>query len=232
MNLNNSIKLKQFFVKSAFISLFSSCTFLNSATAEVITGTNLSINFESANIVGSGRYINIHRLPVMNTNDGNITHYDASLKFAFHNGELIFERISSAKISPPLNSLNYIPGTYKDTSGSEYTLQEPSYLSGGRLLYTLFKSGFSLQFVSGSPVGNPDIAHREIINSLNDTYSYGLIIDQTCCGVFGDTDKLWLENQLIGVRQNNNNLQITLFTEGSEDFNYQIAGAVLTRVIE
>jgi hypothetical protein len=43
---------------------------------------------------------------------------------------------------------------------------------------------------------------------------------------------LWLENQLIGVRQNNNNLQITLFTEGSEDFNYQIAGAVLTRVIE
>ncbi len=99
---------------------------------------------------------------------------------------------------------------------------------------------FSLQFVTGSPTGHPDIGNREIISGLNDTYSYGLITDETSLGTFGYTGlgKLWQENQIVGVRQSGNNLQITLFSEGvdsegnPQDFSSQRAGAVLTKVIE
>ncbi len=241
MNINIHLsKIRRFIVSGAIVSIMS-CSFVLSAHAEVITGTNLSINFESSRIIGSGRNVNFHRVPVININNGSTTYYDASFKFTLDaNGELVFDRISSTSISPPISSLNYSPGTYRDKSRNTYELQQPSLLSDGRVLYTLFGSGFSLQFVTGSPTGHPDIGNREIISFLNDTYSYGLITDGTTQGgPFRDIYyKLWQENQIVGVRQSGNNLQITLFSEGidsegnPQDFSSQRAGAVLTKVIE
>ena len=211
---------------------------LSSANAEVVTGTNLSVNLESAHIIGSGRNINALRVPVINVDNGITTFFDVSFKLTLDSsGALIFDRFSSASISPPLNSLNFIPGKYLDGIGKEFILEEPSLLSGGRVLYTLSGNSFSLQFVTGSAIGHPDIGGREIATDLNDSHSYGLITDDTVGisssgGVFRATSSFWKQNQLIGVRQNNNNLQITLFSEGTEDFNSQRAGAILTRVVE
>jgi len=217
-----------------------SVVILSSANAEVVTGTSLSVNLESAHIIGSGRNINALRVPVINVDDGTTTFFDVSFKLTLDSsGALVFDRFSSASISPPLNSLNFIPGKYLDGTGREFILEEASLLSGGRVLYTLSGNSFSLQFVTGSAIGHPDIGDREIAASLNNTHSYGLITDDTnntgvFGGVFSATSSLWKQNQLIGVRQNNNNLQITLFSEGnvSEDFSSQRAGAVLTRVVE
>ncbi len=240
MNINIYLsKVRRFIVSGAIVS-FMSCFFVLPAHAEVITGTNLSINFESSRIIGSGRNVNFHRVPVINIDNGSTTYYDASFKFTLDgNGELVFDRISSTSISPPISSLNYSPGTYRDDRDRTYELQQPSLLSDGRVLYTLFGNSFSLQFVTGSATGHPDIGNREIISFLNDTYSYGLITDETNnYGAFDNTTTLWRENQIIGVRQSGNNLQITLFSQGvdsegnPQDFSSQRAGAVLTKVIE
>lgn len=257
MNINIHLsKIRRFIVSGAIVSIMS-CSFVLPAHAEVITGTNLSINFESSRIIGSGRNVNFHLVPVINIDNGSTTYYDASFKFTLDgNGELVFDRISSTSISPPISSLNYSPGTYHDSDRFAYELQLPSLLSDGRVLYTLFGKtrSFTLQFVTGSPTGHPDIGNREIISGLNDTYSYGLITDETPYkdnllpdgyfrnetseGAFYSSSDLWEENQIIGVRQSGNNLQITLFSQGvdsegnPQDFSSQRAGAVLTKVIE
>jgi len=221
-------------------------SFFTPVSAELISGTNFSINFESANIIGSGRNINMHRVPVTDVNTGEITFYDASFKYTFSNDSgLLFEQISSASISPPLSASNLIPGNYlSDNSPAiTYELSEPSILSDGRLFYTLtssFSSGFTAQIVSGDASNHPDIGSREIVNELSPTYTYGIVTSATgCCSssFIGNGDK-WQENHLIGVRQTGSSLSVTLFSQGEDsnglpqDFNAQRDGAVLTRVIE
>ena len=217
-----------------------------SASAELISGTDLSINFESANIIGSGRNINMHRVPVTNINTGETTFYDVSFKFTFSNDSgLLFEQISSASISPALSASNLIPGKYlgENSSTITYELSEPSILEGGRLFYTLKRSGsggFSAQIVSGNATNHPDIGSREITNDLSPTYIYGIVTTAAgCCtsSFIGNGDK-WNVNHLIGVRQTGSSLSVTLFSQGEDsngkpqDFNSQREGAVLTRIIE
>lgn len=60
------------------VSLMSVNTF-----AEVVPGTTFSINFESANVVGSGRNINMHRVPVTDIDSGQTTLFDVAFKFTF-----------------------------------------------------------------------------------------------------------------------------------------------------
>ncbi len=211
--------------------------------AEIITGTEISIHFESAIIIGTGRNINMHRVPVIDTSTGDVAYFDVSFRFSLDNkGELIFDRISSASVSPPLSSSNLIPGNYEDESGYSYVLTEPSFLSDGRSLYVLRGTGycaFSAQIVTGEAEGHPDIGNREIAPHLSSTYIYGIITDQeSWYGNMSDTSYLWLENQLIGLRQSDNTLAITLFSEGvnssgePQDYNSQRAAAVLHQVTE
>jgi len=220
----------------------------NSVSAEVISGTNLSVNFESGHIIGSGRNINMNRVPVVNIDTGETVFYDASFKFTFSpSSGLIFEQISSAAISPPLSSSNLIPGVYQgDVGAAEYTLSEPSLLSDGRLLYTLRRSnttgGFNAQIVTGSTENHPDIGAREIVANLSPTYTYGVIASAASSGdgnsSFRPFNEKWLENQLIGIRQTGDTLSVILFSEGvdsdnePQDFSAQRSGAVLSKVIE
>lgn len=215
----------------------------NISQAEIITGTELSVHFESANIIGSGRNINMHRVPIVDTSTGDTTYMDVSFKFTYNIDEgLIFEQISSINTSPALSSSNLIPGTYKDESGYSFSLSEPSSLSDGRLVYLLRGTGsahFTAQIVTGEAEGHPDIGEREIVPYLSSTYIYGIITDQSDRGNFdSDNDVHWLQNQLIGVRQAGEMLSVILFSEGydsdgnAQDYSSQKAAAVLYLVVE
>lgn len=242
-SLKESIIMKKELV---FIAGMITASVFTTASAEVIDGTGLSVNFESANIVGTGRNINMHRVPVINIDTGATTFYDASFKFTFSQSSgFTFEQISSVGISPPLSASNLIPGKYTgDVSDSViYELSEPSILSDGRLFYTLKNNSgsgdFTAQIVSGDVTNHPDIGSREITASLSSTYTYGIITSQDgrTGGSFLNTTDKWLINQIIGVRQTGSSLSVTLFSQGDsdgqpQDFNTQRDGAVLTRIIE
>jgi len=206
------------------------------AQSEIISGTNLSLHFESAHLIGSGRNININRVPVVDTTTGETTFFDVVFRFTLKEGELVFDKTSSLSISPPLSAALLIPGQYKDQAGYSYTLSEPSMLSESRSLYTLIGfDGFSAQIVTGEPTGHPDIGQREIVTSLSASYIYGLITDKYNLSNGGNlrpTNEFWHENQLIGLRQNSETLSITLFSKGSDDFSTPQEGAVLHRVEE
>lgn len=60
------------------------------AQAEAIPGTNLSVDFQSAHIVGAGRNIDVLRVPVTDLTTNQTTHFDASFRFTFRPNEGLF----------------------------------------------------------------------------------------------------------------------------------------------
>ncbi len=60
--------------------------------AETIPGTNYSIHFESAFIVGAGRNINVYRLPVVNVLTNEVALYDVYFEFVDRKIELTPDR--------------------------------------------------------------------------------------------------------------------------------------------
>lgn len=132
--LKNNLKL--FFIVLIALTGFSN------AFAEQISGTNYSVHFESGNIIGTGRSINMHNIPVIDLGTGTTTFYDLSFEFTFIPGiGLEFIRTSSAALSPPLSASNLITGTYTDEGNKTYVLDGPSSLANNRLLYTLKGNG-------------------------------------------------------------------------------------------
>jgi len=228
----NSLKL--FFM--AFIAL----TGFNNAFAELIPGTDYSVHFESGNIIGTGRSINMHHIPVIDTGTGTTTFYDISFEFTYTPATgLEFNRTSSAALSPLLSSSNLIPGTYKDETGYTFVLDGPSSLPNNRLLYTLSGNAFSTHIITGSVYGHPDIGGRAIIDSLSDTLAYGLI----AVGYGQDTYipngyllRYWPTNGIVGLRQTGNTLTISLYSFRDDgvmtDYSSPKLGVTLTRVPE
>lgn len=237
---------QQFFTS---LGLAVSCALLP-VSAEVIPGTSLSINFESSHIVGSGRNLNMMRIPVTNIDTGEITLIDASFKFTFDpNDGFTFGRIISAAISPPITAVaNVIPGVYISQRGYCYQLEGPTALNANRSLYTfraVFNNGcnantagsFTAQIASGVANGHPDIGEREIVPNLADTYVYGVVAN-------GETDSrpevntTWQANELIGVRQSGEQLILGLFSEGIDnagspvDFKGPRETVILTKLVE
>ena len=220
------------------------------ASAEVIPGTNLSVNFESAHIVGSGRHLNMQRVPVIDIDTGVTTLFDASFKFTFNPTEgLIFDQITSAAVSPPIAVANIISGIYSTQGGFCYILEGPTALDTSRSLYTFrgYKDenicrfsldGFTAQIVSGSANGHPDIGGREIVPNLQDNYVYGFIANKATFSTSFPINLNWEQNELIGVRQSGDQLIIGLFSEGVDnndspnDFKDPRETAILTKVNE
>ena len=220
-----------------------------SVSAEVIPGSTLSVHFESAQMVGSGRHLNMTRVPVINIDTGETTLYDASFKFTFSPTQgFIFEQISSAAISPPISAANIVPGVYFSQKGYCYKLEGPTSLGSNRSIYTfraVFDEGcnantagnFTAQIASGAAAGHPDIGEREIVPNLKDTYVYGVVAN-------GEVDNRpevnadWNANELIGVRQSGDQLIIGLFSEGVDnnglpnDFKDPRATVILTKFVE
>lgn len=239
------IKLLTTVALSAFISLTPAIS-----TAEVVPGTTLSINFESANVVGTGRNINMTRIPVTDIDTGNTSYYDASFKFTFSAGSgFTFEQIQSVAISPPVSeATNIIPGIYKTQNDYCYLLEGPTLLSANRSLYTIrginssssldcngIADNFTAQIISGPATDHPDIGGREIVLNLPDTYVYGIVSGGAIASGIGGN---WDTNELIGLRQSGNQLIFGLFSEGIDnngniaDFKDPRETDILTKVIE
>ncbi|SET05082.1 hypothetical protein SAMN05216326_11067 [Nitrosomonas marina] len=215
-------------------------------SAEVIPGTSLSVHFESGNVVGSGRNINMHRVPVINVETGQTTLYNVVFRFTFNPADgFVFEQISSVAVSQPVSVANITPGLYKDQTDLCYLLEGPSLLDDNRSLYTIrgvdntasaacrsnTPDYFTAQIISGSATGHPDIGNREIVPSLADTYVYGVVADDARFnGV--PINQNWRQNSLIGARQSGEQLILGLFSDGVDDFKDSLENAILTKVIE
>ena len=231
------------------LGLSLSVGFLSTASAEVIPGTTFSVNFESANVVGTGRNINMHRVPVIDINTGQTTLYDVTFRFTFAPSTgFTFEQISSVAISSPVPVTNITPGIYKTQQGLCYQLEGPTMIDANRSLYTFrgvdhetssecgSKDLFAASIVSGSAAGHPDIGNREIVPNLIDNYVYGFITHRASFAQ--DIGITWEANELIGLRQSGNQLIIGLFSEGVDnndspvDFKDPRETAILTKIIE
>lgn len=82
-----------------------------SLSAEVVPGTDFSIDFHAGHVVGAGRNINMIRVPVTDVNTGQTTLWDATFKFSFiPNQGFVFEEISSVSPSQPGSITDVVPG--------------------------------------------------------------------------------------------------------------------------
>ena len=229
------------------LSVGLACFLPAGLSAEVIPGTNLSVHFESGNVVGSGRNINMHRVPVVDVNTGQTTLFDVAFRFTFNPTDgFVFEQISSVTPSPPVPVTNITPGLYKSQGGICYLLEGPSMIDANRSLYTIrgvdrnFSANcggldrFAASIVSGPAAGHPDIGSREIVPSLVDNYVYGFISENTDVesGGFSPINRNWDQNELIGVRQSGDQLIIGLFGDNGTDFKDPVETAILTKVVE
>ncbi len=234
------MKSKSLFAVLAF-ALINMLT--TTASAEVIPGTNLSIDFHSGHVVGAGRNINMIRVPVTDINTGQTTLWDATFKFTFlPNQGFVFEEISSAAPSQPGSIANITPGLYQTQSGRCLLLEGPTLLSQSRCsLYTLRGVGgtvssincgsgdpFSAQIVSGPAAGHPDIGGRDIVPTLTDNWVYGFMADKGS-NASGSPLLSFFPNHLIGVRQSGEQLILGRFSDNSADFKDPVQTLILTR---
>ncbi len=101
--------------------------------AESIPNTGLGVNFESAQIVGSGRNIHVFRVPVENEQNHTIQYYDATFVFTTDdNGALTFENFRNVLVSSelPKSTTNIIDGVYRDINGDELIVESLGVDSG------------------------------------------------------------------------------------------------------
>ena len=227
------------------LSVGLACFLPTGLSAEVIPGTNLSVHFESGNVVGSGRNINMHRVPVVDVNTGQTTLFDVAFRFTFNPTDgFIFEQISSVTPSPPVPVTNITPGVYQTQSGFCYVLEGPSMIDANRSLYTIrgvnrdispncnpTSDAFTAAIASGNAAGHPDIGNREIVPSLVDNYVYGIIAGNGSISAH-PINRNWEQNELIGVRQSGDQLIIGLFSDNGADFKDPVETAILTKVVE
>ena len=214
------------------------------AQSETIPGTSVSVHFESTHIVGSGRTLNMHRVPVRDVNTGETTYYDVSFDFTFSPEKgFIFEQMSSVAISPPLFSItSLVVGIYRDVEGYCFELESPIAFTDNRSLY-LFKAvtGISgcrksssqtltAQITSGPAVGHPGIEHRSIVKDLPDTYVYGIIADGQASS--SKINRSWDPNYIIGLRQTGGNLTVARFTTFIAGSDKDVKTPVQTVILE
>ncbi len=212
--------------------------------AEVVPGTDLSVDFHAGHVVGAGRNINMLRVPVTDINTGQTTLWDATFKFTFLPSEgFVFEEISSAAISQPVRAITDIAtGLYKTQDNFCYLLEGPTILDADRSLYTIrgvtetgCSSGadaLAAQIVSGPASGHPDIGARDIVPNLPNTWVYGYLSSGSrLAGTLINRDD-WDLNELIGLRQSGEQLILGLFSKDGADFKDPVKSAILTRVTE
>lgn len=203
--------------------------------AETVPGTNLDVQFQSGHIVGSGRHINMLRIPVTDTTTNQTTLFDASFSFNFIPGQgFVFEGLT-AGLSQPVATSSIRSGRYVDTSSRCYRIDGPSLLDDGRSFYSIRaggegcagNTGFSANFVTGPAVGHPDIGGRTVAANLNNSWVYGIVSNITS---FSSAFLGWPANGLIGVRQNGDQISFALFDLNGGDTLEPQQSSVLSRV--
>jgi hypothetical protein len=148
------------------------------ALAETVPGTDADVHFESANIVGTGRSINIHRVPVYRPGSTTPSYFDASFKLSMDsNGNLIFDSFQQVSSASFNSNENFIPGNYADSSGHKFTVSGGG-ISNGRLLWNIAggkDNAFDVSWSTGSAIGNIFIGSLPIAAKLPEGQGYGVV---------------------------------------------------------
>ena len=165
------------------------------AHAETVSGTDLNVHLESANIVGTGLTVDMHRVPVVSNSTGATAYYDVSYKLTTDSkGNLTFANFTQTSSSTLNSAENFIPGTYVDQSGNKYrvsgggiinnrTTWNMTSLTTGIILTANWATGAA----SGNPIIDPD-GTRSSLTKLLLGQSYGYISISgsypkgLCCG--------------------------------------------------
>jgi hypothetical protein len=200
------------------------------ALAEAIPGTGLSLHLESAQIVGTGRTINLHRVPVVDMATGATQHYDVTMDFSLdENGELVFDTLASRQVSQPLSIANFIAGTYKGTEGNTYILSGPAHVGGTRTAWALVCSECraTMSWATGSPLGHPDIGARPISAELPGGFSYGVFGQESEHQTEFRSPRYYRSGQLISARQVGKSLTVYLFNDRGTDVSTAMGSVTL-----
>jgi hypothetical protein len=223
------------------LSVGLACFLPAGLSAEVIPGTDFSIDFHAGHVVGAGRNINMLRVPVTDINTGQTTLWDATFKFSFIPSQgFVFEEISSVSPSQPGSITDIVPGLYRTQQGRCLLLEGPTLLDGSRSLYTIrgvqeegcgSQDNFSAQIVSGIASGHPDIGERDIVINLSDDWTYGFMADRAS-NSSGSTLQSFSQNHLVGIRQSGEQLILGRFSDGGADFKDPVQTLILTRLVQ
>jgi len=225
-------------IKKTLISSLVSLTLLSasSVSAETVPGTDFNLHLESSNIIGSGRSINIHRVPVVIDSTGETLFFDASFKLSLDSDkQLIFDGFTQVT-SPSINSVdNFVAGTYQDTVGNQYILSGPSVVGDGRTGWAISAIGdggsFSASWITGAATEHPAIGSREIASELASGFAYGVQGVNNSGG--GSLQNNWREGFLIGAQQVGDAVVLSRFHEANAtDTATPTASINLNRVIQ
>lgn len=183
-------------------------------SAETVPGTDYNVHFESANIVGTGRSINMHRVPVMLESTGDTVYFDVSFKLSLDGSkQLIFDGFSQIT-SPSLNSVeNFVPGSYKDQTGNTYSVSGGG-VTGDRTVWSIASTTdgvlFSANWITGAPTGHPLIGNHSLVAELVPGPSFGILGEENFSG--GNYD----DGALIAATQAGNSLIISSYHNFSD----------------
>lgn len=178
-------------------------------SAETVPGTDYNVHFGSASIVGTGRSINMHRVPVVLESTGNTVYFDVSFKLSLDgNKQLVFDGFSQIT-SPSLNSVeNFVPGTYKDQTGNSYSVSGGG-VTGSRTVWSVVSTTEGVEFnatwITGTPAGHPLIGNHELVTELIPGPSFGIL------GAENISDSNFRDGGLMAANQAGNSLIISSY---------------------
>lgn len=226
-------------LKKTLISTLAGIAVLSTSyvSAETVPGTDFNLHFEASNIIGSGRSINIHRVPIVIDSTGEILFFDASFKLSLDsNKQLIFDSFTQIT-SPSFNSIdNFVAGTYQDTVGNKYLLSGPSVVGDGRTSWALSTTevtvggNFTNSWITGSASGHPSIGNRAIAAGLLSGFAYG--VQGTNSNNSLDIRGGWTTGGLIGAQQVGDTLVLSRFHGGPNDRSTPSATINLIRIVQ
>ncbi len=163
----------------AMVSLLSVGTAFGQAEPISLNGNVFNIDMQQAYIQGSGKAINVYKLPVTNVTTGQVQYYDLTLSFGLQaDGSLGLAPLSAVRQTIPqvLQSQNFKTGQYKGADGTVFELTGPV-LEGGRNKYTLNSltagKSYTATVYTGLAKGNPAVDSRDQ-DSFQDGPAYGI----------------------------------------------------------
>jgi len=196
MNLTSISKL------TSLVVLTLSSSF---SLAETVPNTDISVNFESANIVGTGRSVNMHRVPVVNNDNGITTYVDISFKLSStEEGELTFDGFTQIESSEVTSAANFIAGYYISTDGNIYQVTGGAEAAGQKLWSITKLTGnhiFNASWSDAPKANNILIKNQPIFESLIDGFSYGIVGNESFSS--------WAASGIMSASQTGTNITMT-----------------------
>lgn len=231
IDMNLTSTTKSALLSKTLSSLGFAVLVLNTNLAAAATTPNAY--FESAVITGSGNYINVSRVPVVDST-GKVTYKDINIEFEVNNAGVLNMAAFSPTItaSPALITSGFKAGYYKDARGNKYQVTGPSVIPNTtRTVWSLaFVAGsdvkqFSMSWITGPVIGHPNQPSLDYNKITTNAYSWGLM-GSASGGVSGFPFLNWNNANVVGAVQAGNQLVLHYFTSNAN--NVEDASASLT----